>query len=142
MIRKTLAVAAATATAAAALLVGAPAASAESDVTLQSGSASTLRVRMWEHSGFGGAAISYYGSGNCSASTSDTPDYRLSSMPGPFYNSWDDSVSSFKDFASCDLKLFGDENFGGGSTGWMDTGGAGRNLGSTWNDKASSFAVS
>lgn len=121
----------------------APAASAEENVSLYSGTGKVLRAKLYEHNNGGGHAISYFGSGNCSSSTTDT-DYSKSTMPGRLWDSWDNQVSSWRDYAYCDVKFYDSENFAGSNkTGYHNGGGGGRNLGDFgFNDKTSSFQVS
>lgn len=116
-------------------------ASAENNETLKSGTGTTLRVVLYEHANFGGHAISYYGSGYCSPTTADY-DYSKSSMPGWSYNSWNNQVSSLRDYKNCDVKLYDGEGFTDAATGWINAGETGANLSSVWNDKAGSFRVS
>jgi hypothetical protein len=124
-----------------AIAANAPAASAENNEFLYSGTGSVLRVTLYEHANMGGHAIYYFGSGNCTTTTTDN-DYSKSSMPGSLWNSWDNQVSSYRDYANCDVKFYDGTNFTAANTGWLNGGSAGRNLSSVWNDRASSFRVS
>ncbi len=116
-------------------------ASALSNITIQSGDGDTLRAVFYEHRYFGGYALTYRGGSACSASTSDT-DYSRSSMPWNIWGSWNDKVSSLRDYNSCDVKLYMDTGFGGPSTSWINAGGGGVNVPSGYNDQTSSFKIS
>lgn len=104
--------------------------------TIKSGTGTTLRAIFYENSNFTGAQLAYYGSGPCTATTSDA-DFSLSVMPA----GWNDVVSAVRDYNGCDVKLYRDINFGGGSTVWVNYGG-GKTVPSGWNDVPSSFRVS
>jgi hypothetical protein len=100
-----------------------------------------LRAALYEHANMGGHAIYIYGGGNCTTSTTNQ-DFGASSMPGRLYNSWNDQVSSFRDYAACDVKLYENKDYGGASTGWMNGGTNGKNVPAGWNDRASSVRLS
>lgn len=56
---------------------------------------------------------------------------------------WNDVVSAAQDYNSCDVNLFKNDNYGGGSTGYKNYGdGARKYVGASWNDQASSFKIS
>jgi hypothetical protein len=110
--------------------------------TIKSGTGTTLRAAFYDSwTTYKGDRILYYGSGNCSASTSDT-DFRLAALP----DGWNDRISSVEDYHGCDVNLFKDVDFGGGSTGYVNYGeqstGGGKHLFLTKNNWASSFKIS
>jgi len=126
--------------------VGAPPATASSIAAkcpadancLYSGDGDTLRAIFYENINWTGARLIYYGSSSCTTTLSDA-DFSKSAMP----TGWNDRVSSIRDYASCDIKLYKDINFGGASTGWINAGSTpGYNRPASWNDQASSFRVS
>jgi hypothetical protein len=127
-------------------LVGAPPATALSIAAacpagatcIYSGDGDTLRAIFYENINWTGARLMYYGSSPCTATLSDA-DFSKSVMP----TGWNDRVSSIRDYASCDIKLYTNTNFGGPSTAWINAGSTpGYNLPASWNDQASSFRVS
>ena len=111
---------------------------APSDFTLYSGDRDTLRVIFYQHANRGGAQLIYYGGSRCTA-TLDDFEYSQRVMPP----NWNDEISWWQDFNSCDVKLYPDGPFQGTPSPWMDGGsGNGRYVGDNFNDKTSSFRVS
>jgi hypothetical protein len=104
--------------------------------TIRSGTGTTLRAVFYENSNYTGATLRYYGSGPCTSTTTDA-DFSLSVMPA----GWNDVVSSVRDYNSCDVKLYRDNSFGGGTTGFVNYG-SGKTVPSGWNEITSSFRVS
>lgn len=119
-----------------------PASAAELPVVvLKSGTGTTLRMVLFEHYNGDGKQILIYGSGPCSATTYDA-DYSLTQMPA----GWNDQVSSFVDYASCDLKIYWNTGFRSPATAHLDGGGKVTNVPKSWvrdwNDQMSSFQIS
>jgi hypothetical protein len=137
--RKFMTVSIATLATIGAMAVQAPAAHAAPKVTrINSGTGKVLRVVMYADVEGGGDRLEYWGSGNCTSSTTDV-DFSKSTIPAE----WNDRISSWKDYAQCDVQFFMDSNFGGRYTYFLDAGSSKpRNFGPTWNDKVSSFKVS
>jgi len=109
---------------------------------IKSGTGTTLRAVFYDSQiRYSGDRIMYYGSDNCSATTTDT-DFKLSFMP----DGWDNKISSVEDYHGCDVNLFWDEDWNGSSTGYTNysdqNAGGGRHLGITWSNDASSFKIS
>lgn len=117
--------------------------SSGSKVTIiKSGTGTTLRAAFYDSRyTYKGDRILYYGSGSCSASTTDT-DFKLAWLP----DGWNDKISSIEDYHGCDVNLFKDVDFGGGSTGYVNyadqSTGGGKHLFWTKNNWASSFKIS
>lgn len=86
-----------------------------------------------------GYQIRVYGSSPCTATRTDRDNVVGVVSPG-----WNDAISRVYDYNSCDTKLYwnGGANTGDTQTGWIDGGSAGVYVGSTWNDRASSYALS
>ncbi|WGT47119.1 hypothetical protein [Tessaracoccus lacteus] len=96
-----------------------------------------LRARFYENGDLSGKTLRSYGSGPCTGST-DRPDVSWSSLP----SAWNDSASSARDYASCDIKLYWDTDFGGATYGYHNFGESGAYFGATWNDEMSSYRLS
>ncbi len=112
--------------------------SSGSKVTIiKSGTGTTLRAAFYDSWWtYKGDRILYYGSGTCSASTTDT-DFRLAWLP----DGWNDKISSVEDYAGCDVNLFQNADFGGTSTGYVHYG-DGKHLSYSRHNWASSFKIS
>lgn len=110
---------------------------------IKSGTGTTLRAAFYDSwYTYSGDRILYYGSGTCSATTTDT-DFKLAYLP----DGWDNKISSVEDYAGCDVNLFAEGNFGGKSTGYVNYGeqstGGGKHLNLLYyNNWASSFKIS
>lgn len=105
--------------------------------SISSGDGDTLRAIFYEHANLGGARLTYKGGSSCSATTSDA-DFSMSVVP----NGWNDVISSWQDFNSCDVKFYPDGPFGGIPTPYLNAGSVGRNMPAGYNDVVSSFRVS
>lgn len=110
--------------------------------TIKSGTGRTLRAAFYDSwFTYKGDRILYYGSGTCSATVNDT-DFKLSSLP----DGWDNKISSVEDYAACDVNLFRDRDWLGGSTGYVNYGeqstGGGKHLPYSKHNWASSFRIS
>lgn len=121
------------------LLAVLPASQAHAQSNVSWSSGDVRRAIMWENDN-GGAAITNWGSTNCTARTSDmeTINNNMAAI------NWNDVVSAVNDFAGCDVNLFengnfsvsltnGYRNFGGGSPVFV---------GHDANDKTSSYSIS
>jgi hypothetical protein len=109
---------------------------------IKSGTGRTLRAAFYDSwTRYSGDRILYYGSDNCSASTTDT-DFKLAALP----DGWNDKISSVEDFHGCDVNLFQDVDFRGTSTGYVNYGerssGGGKHLSFSRHNWASSFRIS
>jgi hypothetical protein len=125
------------------LALQAPAAHAAGpDVTvIKSGTGKVLRVVMFsdvldQYGKGGGDRLEYWGSGNCSSTSSDM-DYGRKVIP----TGWNDRISAWKDYAGCDVQFFKDGGFEGKRTYVLNAGSKGQSFGPNWNDKVSSFKV-
>jgi hypothetical protein len=109
---------------------------------IKSGTGTTLRAAFYDSwYRYSGDRILYYGSGTCSATTTDT-DFSLKSLP----DGWGNKISSVEDFAGCDVNLFDWVGFGGGSTGYVNYGeqstGGGKHLSWSKHNWAESLKIS
>lgn len=122
--------------------------SSGSKVTIiRTGTGTTLRAAFYDSwLRYSGDRILYYGSGTCSATTTDT-DFKLSSLP----DGWNDKISSVEDYAGCDVNLFKHVDWAAEqntvtSTGYVHYGerstGGGKHLAYNRNDWTSSFKIS
>ncbi|WP_447008099.1 hypothetical protein ACRAKI_17145 [Saccharothrix isguenensis] len=97
------------------------------------------RATLTENADGSGNWIRTYGSSPCSSTTTDRDNAFGTVPPG-----WNDAISRVYDYNSCDTKLYlnGGANTGDTQTGWINGGSGGVYVGSNWNDRASSFALS
>ena len=122
------------------LALVAPAANADTPVNNPVlGTGSLLRAQLIENSDGSGHKISVYGTAACTTATTNR-DYTATVMP----SSWNDAVSMVRDYNHCDVMLFKNDGAltSDTHTGWIDGGSAGKSVGPTWNDQASSFVLS
>jgi hypothetical protein len=120
-----------------ALMMPGVAFSAPPPAEIHSGDHDTLRAIFYEHANKGGATLTYWGGSNCTTTTADA-DFSRSAMPA----GWNDVISSWADFNSCDVKFYPHVGFGGTPTAYLNAGRGGRNMPAGFNDVTSSFRVS
>lgn len=118
-----------------------PSASALNDAELYSGDADTLRAIFYQHGNSTGAKLTYRGGSACTSTTTDN-EYSASSLPWTFTGHWNDQITSFRDYNSCDVKFYMDTSFRGPSTSYVNGGTGGAAVPSGFNEQISSFRVS
>lgn len=115
------------------------ASAATSAVTvLKSGDGDTLRAIFYDGQNGTGDALYYYGGSACTATTTDA-DFSYSDLRRL---GWNDRIESIKDFNGCDVNVYRDIAFVGGSTGYVNYGSTAKNLSSAFRNLPSSFRVS
>jgi hypothetical protein len=108
-----------------------------SNVTWSSGG--TTRATFYEHAGFSGGVATVVGSSNCTATTTDVDNYISSGLMGSYSN----EVSSSKDFAACDSKIYDAGDGSGTAYGYFNAGSTGVDYSAIgWNDRVSSLRLS
>ena len=105
---------------------------------LMRGDGDTLRAVFYDGQNGTGDALYYYDSTACTP-TKSTAELLVGDLRRL---GWDDRIESVKDFNSCDVNVYRDISFGGGSTGYVNYGSAGKNLTSAFRNLPSSFRVS
>jgi hypothetical protein len=95
------------------------------------------RATLAENADGSGNYIRVFGSSPCTATRSDT-DNRINVVPP----GWNDAISWIADFNQCDVDLYVNGGTTGTHSGYINYGPAGKYVGSTWNERASSFTLS
>ena len=94
-------------------------------------------VKMYDGTGFSNYLDTFYKSGNCTATYSDT-EIGLTDL-GP---TLDNKITSLHTNNQCDVKLYGKTGYGGAASTWIDESSNLANIGDGWNNRASSMKVS
>jgi hypothetical protein len=110
---------------------------ASGDVTVGTQYGSYKRAVFRQNLDGSGYYFQVYGSGDCTASTTDVDD-QISDMAD---YAWDNAASYAKDWGSCHTKIYRYANFDTALTGYVDYGSTGSSLGANDN-LTSSFKVS
>ncbi|MGH3662070.1 MAG: hypothetical protein ACRDT8_11870 [Micromonosporaceae bacterium] len=97
-----------------------------------------MGARFFDAIDYGGNTLTLCVPRQCSASYDN--EGALFNWPDLF--EWNNRANSVKTFNSCDVKLFGLENFNGESSTWIDARANLASVGTGWNNRASSVKLS
>ncbi len=104
------------------------------------GSGGTVRAKFYEHAGFAGAIATAFGSSDCSTDLAAVDNYFSESGT---LGSWSNKISSSRDYAQCDTKIYDAGNGTGQYYGYFNAGSVGIDYSAvSWNDLTSSIRLS
>ncbi|MDX2604323.1 hypothetical protein PV379_41955 [Streptomyces caniscabiei] len=100
------------------------------DTTQDVGALAVVHVVLYQHSNYGGASFTLNGDYGCD--TNPDVDWQLGSYSP---SGWNDMVSSFLGYSSCETRVWEHDNYGGANYGAYTNSGY---VGDAMNDKTSS----